>query len=63
MVGWPGAYGGWWRADPADNAVLIFLTHNMVLRDQLANGIGFGVYDAIDAFQKTASDLSRSASD
>ena len=60
-VGWPGAYGGWWRADPGDNSVLIFLTHNMVTLDQLANGIGLGVYGAIDAFQEIASDLLRSA--
>src|SRR5689334_4838844 len=24
-VGWPGAYGGWWRADPSNDSVLIFL--------------------------------------
>src|SRR5882672_4301402 len=24
-VGWPGAYGGWWQADPTDQSVLIFL--------------------------------------
>src|SRR5262245_19256915 len=24
-VGWPGAYGGWWRADPNDCSVMIFL--------------------------------------
>jgi CubicO group peptidase (beta-lactamase class C family) len=56
-VGWPGAYGGWWRADPGDNSVLIFLSHNMVRLDQLANGIGLAVYGAIDAFQEIASDL------
>lgn len=50
-VGWPGAYGGWWRADPNKNLVMIFLTHNMVRMDQLAKGIGFGVYEAIERFQ------------
>ena len=35
-VGWPGAFGGWWQADPNDNSVLIFLAHNMVERDQFA---------------------------
>src|SRR5690606_34493294 len=50
-VGWPGAYGGWWRADPNKNLVMIFLTHNMVSLDQLAKGIGFGVYEAIERFQ------------
>ena len=54
-VGWPGAYGGWWRADPNDTSVMIFLTHNMRTLDQLVNGIGFGVYDAIERFQKLAS--------
>src|ERR1043166_3717342 len=29
-VGWPGAWGGWWQADPTDNSVLIFLAHNTV---------------------------------
>ncbi len=53
-VGWPGAYGGWWRADPNDGSVMIFLTHNMVRLDQLANGIGLGVYGAIEEFQKLA---------
>ena len=51
-VGWPGAYGGWWRADPNKNLVMIFLTHNMVTLDQLANGIGFGVYEVIEMFQE-----------
>lgn len=56
-VGWPGAYGGWWRADPNDGSVLIFLAHNMVRLDQLANGIGIGVYGAVDTFQTIASGL------
>jgi CubicO group peptidase (beta-lactamase class C family) len=58
-VGWPGAYGGWWRADPGNRSVMIFLTHNMVRLDQMASGVGLGVYGAIDAFQKLASGLSR----
>ena len=53
-VGWPGAYGGWWQADPNDGSVLIFLTHNMFRPDQLANGIGFGAWDAIMQFQALA---------
>jgi CubicO group peptidase (beta-lactamase class C family) len=53
-VGWPGAYGGWWRADRNDHSVMIFLTHNMVTLDQMARGIGLGVYGAIDTFQKLA---------
>jgi CubicO group peptidase (beta-lactamase class C family) len=53
-VGWPGGFGGWWRADPADGSVLIFLAHNIVERDQFAKGIGFGVYAAIAEFQARA---------
>jgi len=58
-VGWPGAFGGWWRADPSNNSVMIFLTHNMVELEQLLNGIGFGVYDAITQFQEQAVTLLR----
>jgi CubicO group peptidase (beta-lactamase class C family) len=54
-VGWPGAYGGWWRADPSERSVMIFLTHNMIRLDQMARGIGLGVYGAVDLFQKLAS--------
>jgi CubicO group peptidase (beta-lactamase class C family) len=53
-VGWPGGFGGWWRADPRNNSVLIFLSHNMVEPEQLANGIGLGVYTAITKFQALA---------
>ena len=56
-VGWPGGFGGWWRADPNDESVLIFLAHNMVELEQLANGIGLGVYEAILQFQALASAL------
>jgi CubicO group peptidase (beta-lactamase class C family) len=54
-VGWPGAYGGWWRADPSDGTIMIFLTHNMVTLDQVAKGVGLGVYQAIERFQALAS--------
>ncbi len=50
-VGWPGAYGGWWQADPNDNSVAVFLAHNVVELDQLAKGVGLGVYGAITQFQ------------
>ena len=56
-VGWPGAFGGWWRADPSNNSVLIFLAHNMVELEQLFDGIGLGVFDAITQFQAQASSL------
>jgi CubicO group peptidase (beta-lactamase class C family) len=53
-VGWPGGFGGWWRADPTDNSVLIFLAHNMVELEQLTKGIGLGVFSAIRQFQSLA---------
>lgn len=58
-VGWPGAFGGWWRADLNNNAVFIFLAHNMVELEQLLNGIGLGVDEAITQFQAQASALLR----
>src|SRR5215469_3409211 len=59
-VGWPGAYGGWWQADPNDGSVLIFLAHSMFRLDQLAKGIGLGVWGAIRQFQALGSDSQRS---
>src|SRR6202012_2665846 len=26
--GWPGAFGTWWRADPAENMIMIYLVQN-----------------------------------
>jgi len=54
-VGWPGAWGGWWQADPGDESVLIFLAHNMVGLHQMASGIGLGVWSAIAKFHELAS--------
>ena len=54
-VGWPGAYGGWWQADPTDNSVLIFLAHNMAELQQMARGIGLGAWSAIEKFHELAS--------
>lgn len=54
-VGWPGAFGGWWQADPTDQSVLIFLAHNMLELQQLANGIGLGAWSAIGKFHELAS--------
>lgn len=54
-VGWPGAYGGWWQADPNDKSIMIFLAHNMVELQQMAQGIGLGVWSAIAQFQELAS--------
>lgn len=62
-VGWPGAWGGWWQADPIDRSVLIFLAHNMVELHQFAQGIGLAVFDAIVKFQSlSAAHQSRSIS-
>ena len=49
-VGWPGAYGGWWSADPVNKSIAIFLTHSMTELHQLENGIGFELYEAIETF-------------
>jgi len=54
-ISWPGAYGGWWQADPNDRSVLIFLAHNMVELHQMARGIGLHVWSAIAAFHEMAS--------
>jgi len=51
-VGWPGAYGGWWSADPVKKSVAIFLTHSMTEPSQLSRGIGFELYEAIEMFSK-----------
>jgi CubicO group peptidase (beta-lactamase class C family) len=53
-IGWPGAYGGWWQADPTDNSVLIFLAHNMVELPQMASGIGLAAWSAITEFHGLA---------
>jgi CubicO group peptidase (beta-lactamase class C family) len=53
-VGWPGAYGSWWQADPTDGSVLVFLSHNMVDLPQMMQGIGLGVWSAIATFHRLA---------
>ncbi len=53
-VSWPGAWGGWWQADPREGSVMIFLAHNMVDLAQMSKGIGLSVWDAIDKFQTLA---------
>ena len=53
-IGWPGAYDSWWQADPNDRRVLIFLSHNMVELQQIARGIGLGVWEAISRFHLIA---------
>jgi CubicO group peptidase (beta-lactamase class C family) len=49
-VGWPGAYGGWWQADPVKQSVMVFLAHNALELTQLEKGIGLDVYSAISEF-------------
>jgi CubicO group peptidase (beta-lactamase class C family) len=53
-VGWPGAYGSWWQADPNDGSVRVFLSHNMVELSQLAQGIGLTTWGAIASFHAGA---------
>lgn len=47
------------RRIPNQNTVLIFLAHNMVELEQLYEGIGLGVYEAIAQFQVQAAALLR----
>jgi hypothetical protein len=54
-VGWPGAYGGWWQADPTDDSIMIFLTHNVVELEQIDQGIGWGAFGAVRSFHALAS--------
>ena len=60
-VSWPGAFGGWWQADPNQGSVFIFLAHNIVDLAQMARGIGLGVWTAIDEFQTAAMSFERSS--
>ena len=53
-IGWAGAYGGWWQADPNDRSVLLFLCHNMLELSQMARGIGLGAWSAIASFHAVA---------
>jgi len=55
--GWPGAFGTWWQADPAENMVLIYLIQNSMPLDpgaaaQLATGQRMGGRAALPVFQK-----------
>jgi CubicO group peptidase (beta-lactamase class C family) len=54
-VGWPGAYGSWWQADPGNDSVLIFLAHSMPELRQMARGIGLDAWSAIAQFHQLAS--------
>jgi CubicO group peptidase (beta-lactamase class C family) len=63
-VGWPGAYGGWWQADPTDGSVLVFLAQNALDFDRVGRGFGLGVFAAIETFHAAEAHkiLSRAAS-
>jgi CubicO group peptidase (beta-lactamase class C family) len=55
--GWPGAFGTWWQADPAEDMVLIYLIQNSMPLDpeaaaQLATGQRIGGRVALPVFQK-----------
>jgi CubicO group peptidase (beta-lactamase class C family) len=58
-VGWPGAYGGWWQADPTDRSVMILLTHNMVDLPQIAKGYGIGAFYAAAQVHAVGSEMKR----
>jgi CubicO group peptidase (beta-lactamase class C family) len=53
-IGWPGAYGSWWQADPNDGSVLVFMAHSMAELSQLTRGVGLGVWTAIARFHAAA---------
>jgi CubicO group peptidase (beta-lactamase class C family) len=53
-IGWPGAYGSWWQADPGDSSVLVFLAHSMPELRQMTQGIGLGAWSAIASFHASA---------
>jgi CubicO group peptidase (beta-lactamase class C family) len=55
--GWPGAFGTWWQADPAQDMVLIYLIQNSMPLEpgaaaQLATGQRLGGRAALPIFQK-----------
>jgi CubicO group peptidase (beta-lactamase class C family) len=56
-VSWPGAWGGWWEADPVDNSAFVFLAHNMVELAQMAKGIGLGVWSLINDVQRAIAEV------
>ncbi len=56
-VGWPGAFGGWWQADPVDRSAMVFLAHNALDPARLSEGVGLGVFSAIEAFHAMGSSI------
>ncbi|MDR3512063.1 MAG: serine hydrolase [Caulobacteraceae bacterium] len=54
--GWPGAFGTWWRADPAENMVMLYLVQNSMPLEpeavsQLATGQRMAAQAALPMFQ------------
>lgn len=54
--GWPGAFGTWWRADPAENMIIIYLVQNSMPLEpesaaQLATGQRLAAAAALPMFQ------------
>ena len=54
--GWPGAFGTWWRADPAENLIIIYLVQNSMPLEpesaaQLATGQRLAAAAALPMFQ------------
>lgn len=57
--GWPGAFGTWWRADPAENMVMLYLVQNSMPLEpgsasQLATGQRLAAAAALPMFQTIA---------
>jgi CubicO group peptidase (beta-lactamase class C family) len=57
--GWPGAFGTWWRADPAENMIMIYLVQNSMPLEpesasQLATGQRMAAAAALPMFQALA---------
>ncbi len=55
--GWPGAFGTWWQADPAEDLVILYLIQNSMplgpeAAAQLATGQRLGARLALPMFQK-----------
>ena len=53
---WPGAFGTWWRADPAENMIMIYMIQNSMelgpeAASQLATGQRMAAQAALPAFQ------------
>jgi CubicO group peptidase (beta-lactamase class C family) len=56
---WPGAFGTWWRADPQEDMILIYLVQNSMplgpeAAAQLATGQRMGARAALPMFQNLA---------